>query len=92
MEQSIVIQVPEEWLENIPKESLTLREIFRLGLTQYQVQRALALYRDDAGSLGYLAEQMGIPKPELIEAARRQGIEPDFSEETVREESGKPRT
>lgn len=86
MEQSIVIHIPEEWLKDIPEESLTLRQIFKLGLTQYRVERALALYRDGAGSLGYLAESLGIPKPQLVQAARRQGFEPDFSEETVREE------
>lgn len=86
MEQSVVIQIPEEWLKDIPEESLTLRQIFKLGLTQYRMERALALYQDGAGSLGYLAEKLGIPKPQLVQAARHQGIEPDFSEETVREE------
>lgn len=89
MEQSIVIQVPQEWLEDIPEEFLTLRQIFKLGLTQYRIQRALTLYRDGAGSLGYLAERIGVPKTQLIEAARHQGIQPDFSEETVAEELGR---
>ncbi len=88
MEQRVVIQVPEEWLKDIPDEALALRQIFKLGLTQYRIERALTLYRDGAGSLGYLAEQLGLPKPQLIQAARRQGIAPDFSEETVREEIG----
>lgn len=86
MEQSVIIQVPEEWLQDIPEESLTLRQIFKLGLTQYRVERALTLYREGAGSLGYLAEKLAIPKPQLIKAARHQGLEPDFSEETIREE------
>jgi hypothetical protein len=88
MEQPVVIQVPEEWLKDIPEEALTLRQIFKLGLTQYRIERALTLYRDGTGSLGYLAEKLGLPKPQLIQAARRQGIEPDFSEETVLEETG----
>jgi hypothetical protein len=87
MEQSVVIKVPEEWLKDIPEESLTLRQIFKLGLTQYRIERALSLYRTGAGSLGYLAEHVGVPKRDLIEAARQQGMEPSFSEETVSEES-----
>ena len=86
MDRAIVIQVPPEWMKDIPEEDLTLRQIFKLGLTQYKVQRALALYREGAGSLGYLAETLGLPKRQLIIAARQQGIEPDYAEETIREE------
>lgn len=86
MERSVMIQVPPEWLQDIPDETLTLRQIFKMGLTQYRIERALTLYRDGAGSLGYLAETMGLPKHQLIIAARQQGIEPDFSEEAVSEE------
>jgi hypothetical protein len=86
MERSIMIQVPPEWLQDIPEEDLTLRQIFKMGLTQYKIERALALYRDGTGSLGYLAQSLGLPKRQLIIAARQQGIEPEFSEESVREE------
>jgi len=86
MDRSVVIQVPPEWLQNVPEETLTLRQIFKMGLTQYKIERALALYRDGTGSLGYLAENLGLPKQQLIIAARQQGIEPDFSEEALREE------
>jgi hypothetical protein len=57
-------------MKDIPEENLTLRQIFKLGLTQYKVQRALALYREEVGSLGYLAETLGLPKKQLIIAAR----------------------
>jgi len=86
MDRSVVIQVPPEWLQNVPEETLTLRQIFKMGLTQYKIERALALYREGNGSLGYLAENLGLPKQQLIIAARQQGIEPDFSEEALREE------
>ena len=86
MEQTIAMQIPRQWLEGISEEQTTLRRIFRLGLYQYKVERALALYRDGVGSLGYIAEQVGRSKRDLIREARMRGIAPDFSEETVQEE------
>ena len=86
MEQTVAMQIPRQWLEGVSEEQVTLQQIFRLGLYQYKVERALALYRDDVGSLGYIAEQLGLSKRDLIREARVRGIEPDFSEETVREE------
>ena len=55
-------------------------------LYQYKVERALALYRDGVGSLGYVAEQLGLSKRDLIREARARGVDPDYSEETVQEE------
>jgi len=86
MEQTVAMQIPRQWLEGVPEEQTTLRQIFRLGLHQYKVERALTLYRDGVGSLGYIAEQLGLSKRDLIREARMRGIEPDFSEETVQEE------
>ncbi|MFQ5814146.1 MAG: hypothetical protein ACE5I2_13305 [Anaerolineae bacterium] len=68
------------------EEQTTLEQVFDLGLYQCKVERALALYRDGVGSLGYIAEQLGLSKRDLIQEARMRGIEPDFSEETVQEE------
>jgi len=86
MEQTIAMRIPRHWLEGIPEEPTILEQIFRLGLYQYKVERALTLYRDGVGSLGYIAEQLGLSKRDLIKEAKMRGIEPDFSEETVREE------
>lgn len=54
MEYTVAIHVPREWLKDVPEEEFTLRQIFKLGLDQYKVERALALYRSEAGSLGYI--------------------------------------
>ncbi len=86
MEQTIAVQIPRRWLENVPKGETALQQIFKLGLEQYKIERALVLYQDGAGSLGYVAEQLGLSKRKLIQEARLQGVEPAFSEETVREE------
>ena len=87
MEKTIVIQVPYHWLQGVPEEPVTLQQIFRLGLYQYKIERALALYRDGVGSLGYVAEQLGLSKRDLIRKARARGVDPDYSKETVQEES-----
>ena len=86
MKQTVALQIPRHWLEGISEEPITLQRIFRLGLYQYKVEQALALYRNGVGSLGYVAEQLGLPKRDLIREARARGLEPDFSAETVRED------
>jgi hypothetical protein len=59
-----------------------------VGAYQYKVQRALDMYRTGAGSLGYCAERVGLSKRDLIREARARGIEPPFTEQTLREELG----
>ncbi len=86
MEETITVQVPREWLRGIAEEEFALQEIVRLGLHQYKVERALVLYRGGVGSLGYIAEQLGLSKRDLIREARARGIEPGFSEQTAHEE------
>ena len=86
MDQAIIMHIPREWLTGVPIEELTLQQIFRKGLQQFRVERALDLYRDGVGSLGYLAQQLDLSKWELAREARRRGLEPAFSEETVQEE------
>lgn len=86
MEKTIALEIPQAWLEGIPKEPLTLQQIFRVGLHQYKIDRALQLYLDGVGSIGYIAEQLRLPKTDLIREAKKRGIEPDFSEQTLLEE------
>jgi len=89
MDTIVTIEIPQQWLEGIKaKESTTIKQIFHLGLHQFKIQKALSLYQNSVGSLGYIAEQLGLPKADLIREARIRGIEPAFSEETVEEELG----
>jgi hypothetical protein len=87
-EPMIDLQVPRSWLAGVADEPLTLQRIFRVGLYHYKIERALTLYREGVGSLGYIAEQLGLPKQELIRAARQQGLEPDWSEDSLAEDVG----
>jgi len=86
VKQTVAIQIPIQWLKDIPEKETTRQQIFKMGLEQYKMERALSLYHDGVGSLGYIAEQLGLSKRKLIRTARSRGIEPDFTEETVREE------
>ncbi len=81
------MHIPDQWLEGIPDDPMALQQIFRMGLREYRIERALTLYRDGVGSLGYLAEQLGLSKRDLIHEARIRGIEPAF-QKTVQEELG----
>ena len=65
-----------------------VQEIIQLGTYQLKVRRALEMYQAGAGTLGYVAEQAGLSKRDLIREARARGIEPPFNEQTVHEELG----
>ena len=56
MEQNVTIKIPGDWMEGLPREELALQQIFRLGVARYKFERAIELYRDGVGSLGYIAE------------------------------------
>ena len=86
MEQDVTIKIPRTWMKGVPDEELTLKQIIRLGIRQYRVERAIQLYRDGVGSLGYVAEQIGLDKQDLIIVARQRGINPEFSQRTLEEE------
>ncbi len=86
MEQNLTLKIPGEWMEGLPKEELALQQIFRLGVERYKVERALQLYRDGVGSIGYIAKKLGLDKQHLIREARLHDLSPDFSEQTVLEE------
>jgi predicted HTH domain antitoxin len=76
---TVQLQVPEEWMRDL-KDQTTILEILGLGLEEYRFQRALALYQKGAGSIGYVAELVGLPKRVLMEEARRRGVLPHYDE------------
>jgi predicted HTH domain antitoxin len=86
MEQDLTVKIPRTWIKGLPDEELILKQIVRLGIYQYRLERAIQLYRDGVGSLGYVAEQMGLNKQDLIREARRHNIDPEFSDQTIQEE------
>ena len=89
MEKVVTLEVPEQWIEGLDVSQTTvMQEIVQLGIYQFKVRRALDMYQAGVGSLGYVAEKVGLSKRDLIREARVRGIEPPFDEQTVREELG----
>lgn len=89
MEKVIRVEIPEQWLQGLDWDQRTVvQEIIQLGTHQLKIRRALELYQAGVGSLGYVAERVGLSKRDLIREARSRGIEPPFDEQTVREELG----
>ena len=85
----VTIDFDEELLKDFNfKDENVIRHIFELGLTQLKIDQALRLYRQGGMSIGYAAQLAGIPKQEMFRQARVSGIEPSFSEQTLREELG----
>ena len=89
MEKAVEVEIPAAWLENLEwDQESVMQELVRLGIYQFKVRRALETYQAGAGSLGYVAETVGLLKRDLVCEARARGIEPSFDEQTVREELG----
>ena len=89
MENAITVEIPRQWLAGLEDgQGVLIQEIVKLGIEQLKIRRALELYQTAAGSLGYVAEQVGLPKRDLIREARARGIVPPFDEQTVHEELG----
>ena len=89
MEKRITLEIPEEWVHDLDwDQAAVLQEIVQLGTYQLRVRRALDMYKAGLGSLGYVAEKLGLSKRELIREARMRGVVPPFDEQTVREEMG----
>lgn len=85
----VTIDFDEELLKDFHiKDEKLIRHIFELGLTQLKIDQVLRLYRQGGMSIGYAAQLAGIPEQEMFRQARVRGIEPSFSEQTLREELG----
>jgi hypothetical protein len=63
-----------------------LIEVLESGLRALRIKRALRHYAAGGVSLGAAALQAGVSHSELARQAYARGMEPPFSEETVREE------
>ena len=86
MSRTVQLTIPKDWLGDLGDEEMTLREVVRLGVRQVKMARAIRLYLDGVGSLGYIGEKLGLDKRELIREARLRNVEPDASDLTEDEE------
>lgn len=84
--EKLQIEIPDEVSEKLEPYKDKLSELALLGLQQLQIQEALTLYSRGVISFGRAAEWAGISEQEMIRHARASGIQPQWSEEMVREE------
>lgn len=84
MEPTVTVQleIPHEWMADL-QDRATLLEVLSLGLEERRIQRALGLYQKGAGSLGYVAELVGLSERVLMEQARMRGVLPQYDERFV---------
>ena len=82
---ALQMQIPREWLPDL-KDQAAFLEILGLGLEEYRMQRALGLYQQGLGTLGYVADLVGISKRELMEHARRRGVVPQYDERFIEQD------
>ncbi len=82
----MMVEIPEDLVDEFEVHRDKLREIFILGLRQLKVQESLHLYREGVVSLERAAELAGISTREMIQQAIALGIKPRWSEKMVAEE------
>lgn len=87
MSNKIEFEIPDAWAGELDWQDQSLfTEIILLGLRQYRLRQALAMLEAQVGTLGYIAELTRIPKADLIREARMRGMDPRYSEDTLKED------
>ena len=84
--EKIVIEIPDELVQEFKPYQDKLRELILLGLHQLKIQEALMLYGQGVISFSRAAELAGLPVQEMSRQARAFGVRPRWSEQMVREE------
>jgi predicted HTH domain antitoxin len=84
--EKVVIEIPDQLVEEFKLYEDRLREIILLGLLQLKVQEALMLYSRGVVSFARATELAGLSTPDMIRQARAFGVHPRWSEEMVQEE------
>ena len=84
--EKMVIEIPDELVQEFELYQDRLREVILLGLLQLKVQEALLLYSRGLVSFARAAELAGLSRPEMIRQARAFDVQPRRSERMVQEE------
>ena len=84
--ETLPLEVTGELSEKLQPYRDKLPELLLLGLQQLKIQEALLLYSRGVVSFGRAAELANLPEREMIRHARASGVQPRWTEETVREE------
>lgn len=76
---TVQLEIPQGWAKDL-EDQATLLEVLSLGLEERRLQRALSLYQKGVGSLGYVAELVGLSERVLMEKARQRGALPQHDQ------------
>jgi len=75
--KTLILQLPDQLVEQMPKSSEEQQEVIWLGLRQLRVRRALEQYRRGECTLAYAAQEAGITLREMIPLAYAHGLKPN---------------
>jgi len=73
---TLILRLPGQLVEQMPKNSEEQREVILLGLQQLRVKQALEQYRRGDCTLAYAAQEAGITLREMIPLAYAHGLTP----------------
>lgn len=73
---TLILQLPDQLIEQMPKSSEEQQEVILLGLQQMRAKRALERYRRGECTLAYAAQEAGITLREMIPLAYAHGLKP----------------
>jgi len=84
--ERIMIELPDEYRDDLDQYRDRLREVFLLGLRDLKAQEALILYTQGVVSFARAAELAGIDRDAFARQARVAGTGPRWSATMVAEE------
>lgn len=76
---SLKIEIPADWAVLLADRT-KLMQVLTLGLEEYRIRHALTLYQAGGVSIGYAAQEAGIPVSLLMDEGRQRGVVPNFDE------------
>lgn len=84
----IKLEIPEDILKIIDvKDPVQLEEIFRMGMKQIKIEKALHSYDEGKISLAKAAELADIPLSEIMMQASARGLKPLYDKKMREEET-----
>ena len=86
-DEMIKLEIPEDMLKNVDIRDLSqLEEIFKIGIRQMKIEKALHSYKEGKISIAKAAELADIPLSEMMMQASARGLKPLYDRKMVEEE------
>jgi predicted HTH domain antitoxin len=82
---TVQMQIPKEWIRGL-EDQTTFLEVLSLGIEEYRIRRAMSLYQRGVGSLGYVADVVGISERVLLKESRQRGMLPHYDDRFIEQD------